>query len=67
MKFLKAKTSWSNLELGLIKLCLASIYIPVGVYFSEYLKDYLLLFLIIFFITAAWTFILWIRKMKKSN
>jgi hypothetical protein len=67
MNFFSIKTSWSNLEIGLIKICVGSLYIMVGIYFHEFLKNYLLFFGIVFFVTAIWTGYLWLRKMKEAN
>jgi len=67
MNFLKIKTSWSNLELGLIKICVGVIYMIAGVYFHEFLANYLLILAAIFVITAIWTFLLWIKKMKEAK
>lgn len=67
MDFLKVKTCWTNLELGLIKVCVGSLYISLGIYFYEFLKDYLIVFGILFIITAIWTFILCLKKMKVSS
>jgi len=38
-----------------------------GVYFHEFLANYLLILAAIFVITAAWTFLLWIKKMKQAK
>lgn len=65
MIFLKVKTAWTNPELGLIKLCLAAFWIAAGAYFHEQVNAYIPIFLTLFFITAVWTFLLWIKKMKQ--
>ncbi len=65
MNFLKTKTSWSNFEIGLIKICMASLYICVGTYFHEFFKDYLFIFGAIFIVTIIWTGKLWFKKMKQ--
>ncbi len=66
MNFLKIKTSWSNIELGILKICLVSIGIILGVYFHEVLKDYLLLFGILYFTTGIVTGYLWIKRIKSQ-
>ena len=65
MNFLKIKTSWSNFEIGFLKLCIMSMGIIIGIYFYEYLKNYLVVFGTIFVITGIWAFYSWIKKMKE--
>lgn len=67
MKFFKIKTSWSNAEFILIKLCMASIYIFIGSYFHDFFKDYYTLLLIVFVVTAVWFVYEWLKKMKLKN
>ncbi|MFZ4412981.1 MAG: hypothetical protein ACOYOV_07845 [Bacteroidales bacterium] len=67
MNFLKIKTSWSNFELALFKICVASIYLVIGIYFHEFLGKYMLLFVSIFVVSAIWVFSLWLKKMKKEE
>lgn len=65
--FLLRKTSWSTAELGLIKLCLASLWVSVGAYFHEYIQGYISLLLPVFMTTAIWLWYLWIKKLKESK
>jgi hypothetical protein len=65
MNFLKLKTSWSTAELGLLKLCLISLGIVLGIFFYEFLKAQILLFFIVFIITAIYGLFLWIKKAKQ--
>ncbi|RKR11209.1 hypothetical protein C8C83_2909 [Flavobacterium sp. 90] len=67
MNFFKIKTSWSNAEFILIKLCIASAYILIGSYFHDFFKDYYLLLFILFGITAIWFCFAWLKKMKASK
>jgi len=67
MNLFTIKTSWSNIEIGLIKICVGSGFIIIGTYFHEFLKDYLILFGVVFIVTAIWTFILWVKKMKTQK
>ncbi|MEI6697183.1 MAG: hypothetical protein WCO13_14100 [Bacteroidota bacterium] len=67
MNFFKIKTSWSNLELGLFKICVASIYLVIGIYFHEFLGKYMLLFVSIFIVTVVLVFSLWLKKMNKGE
>ncbi|MBS7255689.1 hypothetical protein [Flavobacterium branchiicola] len=64
MNFFKIKTSWSNAEFIIIKLCMASAYILVGSYFHDFFRNYYPELLIIFAITAIWFICLWIKKIK---
>lgn len=65
MNFLSKKTAWTNAELGLLKICLASIYIIVGAYFHEFVREWWIVFLAVFLTTVAWVFALWLKKMKE--
>ncbi|MFZ4398983.1 MAG: hypothetical protein ACOYO1_03025 [Bacteroidales bacterium] len=67
MNFFNIKTSWSNLELGILKICVGSVYIIIGSYFHEFINKYIFLFAAIFLATAIWIFSLWIKKMKNSK
>lgn len=66
MNFWKTKTSWSNMELGLLKTCVASAYIMIGTYFHKFLRDYFRIFGLIFSISVIWTIYLWIKKKESS-
>ena len=67
MNFFKIKTSWSNAELGVLKVCVASIYLMIGVFFHNFLSNYYVPLIIIFGITVIWTFYLWVTKMKNRH
>ncbi|TPG37933.1 hypothetical protein EAH81_18245 [Flavobacterium pectinovorum] len=67
MNFFKIKTSWSNAQFILIKLCMASIYIFVGSYFHDFFKDYYIPLLLLFGITVIWFVFSWLKKMKASK
>jgi len=64
MKFFKIKTSWSNTEFIVLKLCIASAYIFIGSYFHYFFSQYWNPILIVFAITFLWSLYLWIKKMK---
>jgi flagellar motor component MotA len=64
MSFFKIKTCWSNAELIVLKLCIASAYILVGGYFHSFFHHYDVLILVLFSITCVWSVYLWISKMK---
>ncbi|WP_149206353.1 hypothetical protein [Flavobacterium johnsoniae] len=67
MNFFKIKTSWSNAEFILIKLCMASAYIFIGSYFHDFFGSYYTILLVIFAITAIWFVYQWLKKMKTKN
>jgi len=67
MKFLKIKTSWSNAEFGLFKACVISYGMLIGIYFYEYVKNWVVPIWIVLGITATWTILLWVKKMKHQQ
>lgn len=67
MSFLSKKTSWSNAEFIVFKLCVASIYIIVGCYFHDFFRNYYIPLFILFSITCIWTVALWFKKMKADK
>ena len=64
MNFFKIKTCWSNAELIVLKVCIATAYIIVGSYFHNFFHHYYTLILVVFGITVVWSVYLWINKMK---
>lgn len=64
MSFFKIKTSWSNAELVVLKLCIASAYIIIGAYFHNFFRSYYVPVLVVFGITVMWSVYLWLKKMK---
>ncbi len=64
MNFFKIKTCWTNAEFIVLKLCIASAYILVGVYFHDFFRYYYMPILILFGITVIWSVYLWLSKMK---
>jgi len=66
MNFFKIKTSWSNAEFIIIKLCIASAYIVIGSYFHNFIENYYIPLLVIFGITVIWFVSLWLKKMKNE-
>lgn len=67
MNFFKIKTSWSNTEFILIKLCMASVYIFIGSYFHNFFESYYIPLLIVFAVTAIWFVCEWLKKMKSKS
>lgn len=67
MNFFFIKTIWSNLELSLIKTPVTAYGILLGIYYTEFLRDYIELLWIVFAVTAVWTIILWAKKMKATR
>ena len=67
MRFLQLLTTWSNAELGLLKVCLISFGISAGIYFYDYVKLWFDYFFIVFVITAIWALLLWVKKLKQPQ
>ncbi|UPZ15826.1 hypothetical protein [Flavobacterium humidisoli] len=67
MNFFKIKTSWSNSEFILIKLCMASAYILIGTYFHDFFESYYPLLIVIFTVTVIWFVYQWLKKMKSEK
>jgi len=67
MNFFKIKTSWSNAEFIVLKLCIATAYVLIGAYFHAFFRQYNVAVLIVFAITCSWSVYLWIKKMKASR
>ncbi len=67
MNFLKTKTCWSNAELIVLKVCIATAYILVGAYFHEFFRSYYVPVVVVFCITVIWSVYLWISKMKNKT
>jgi hypothetical protein len=55
MNFLKIMASWSNAELIVLKLFIASAYILVGAYFHAFFSNYYIPVLILFGVTVIWS------------
>lgn len=64
MNILKTKTTWSNLELGILKICAGSFYMMIGIYFYEYLSHYLWVIGSLFVITVIYLLLIWTKKEK---
>jgi len=67
MNFFKIKTSWSNAEFIVLKLCIASAYILIGAWFSDFILCYYVPFVVLFGITVVWAVALWLKKMKTGK
>ncbi len=65
MNFLKIKTTWSNAEFIVLKICIATAYILIGMYFNNFFRYYYIIVLSIFIVSAIWSGYLWINKMKQ--
>lgn len=64
MNILKTKTTWSNLELGILKICAGSFYMMIGIHFYAYLKNYLFIIGGLFIITVTYLLLIWAKKEK---
>jgi len=67
MNFFKIKTSWSNADFIVLKLCIASAYLLIGAYFSKFFLNYWIPVIILFGVTVIWSVYLWLTKMKNQN
>lgn len=67
MNFLKRKTSWINMELGLIKAYLSSAGMIAAIYLYESLKNILPVLWMMCVITFVWSGYLWIKKTNESQ
>lgn len=67
MKFLNQKTTWTNLQLIPLKLCIAAAYLIVGMYFHEIIHSFQIPVIIVFILTLIYTLYLWITKIKNEN
>ena len=64
MNIFKIRTTWSNYELALLKACVASCYVSVGIYFHGYLEKYIVYFSGIFAVSLMAILYIWARKPK---
>ena len=64
MNFLKRKTTWTNAELIPLKLAIASIYLIIGAFFPDIIKQLIFPVIILFIITVIWSVYLWIKKLN---
>jgi hypothetical protein len=67
MNFFKIKTCWTNAEMVVLKLCIATAYILVGTYFHNFFRHYYIPVLVVFGITVIWAVYLWLNKMKSKS
>ena len=67
MNFFQKKTTWTQQELIVLKLSIASIYLVIGAHFHEFFSSYSFPLLILFGITVIISGYLWIKKMKTEN
>lgn len=66
MNFFKIKTTWSNAELIVLKVCIATAYLIIGSYFDKLFDVYLEPLAGFFVIMLVWSMYLWIKKMKEN-
>ena len=67
MNFFAKKTTWSNWELWLLKVCLFSGGIAAGLYFYSDLGKFFYFLVPLFIATAIWATFLWIFKMNQKT
>jgi len=67
MNLFKAKTTWTNAEFIVLKLCVASIYVLIGAYFHQFFYRFFIPVLMLFLVTVIWAVYLWVKKMKANR
>ena len=67
MNFFKLKTTWTNAELIVLKVCIATAYLMVGSYFDDLFDGYFYHLIGVFGVTVIWGIYLWITKMNREN
>jgi hypothetical protein len=67
MNFFKIKTSWSNAEFIILKICIATAYILIGAYYHNFFRTWYVPVLIVFAVTVVWSLYLWVKKMKTEK
>jgi K+ transporter len=67
MNFFKTRTSWTNAEFIILKLCIASAYVFLGSYFHKFIELGYLPILLLFAISCIWAVYLWVKKMKHQD
>jgi hypothetical protein len=67
MNFLNRRTTWSNAEFIVLKICIATAYLLIGAHFHQYINDYTIPVLTVFGITVVWAVSLWLNKMKSDT
>lgn len=67
MNFLNKKTTWTNWEFIPLKLCIASAYLLIGMYFYDYVKAYKWPLIALFGVTWVVSMSWWIKKMRNEN
>jgi hypothetical protein len=67
MNFLKRKTTWSYLELGIIKVCLLSEGILAGIYLTGFFSAHQTVLWIIFSLGLSLSLVLWLGKLKNDK
>lgn len=64
MNFFKIKTTWTNLEIGILKMSLGSIFILLGSFFHDLIRDYYFPISIIAIVGVLYTLVLYFKKVK---
>jgi uncharacterized membrane protein YfcA len=67
MNFFKKKTTWMNIELGVLKLAIGSAFVLIGAYFHRFIHAVLIPVIVLCVVTVVWAVILWLKKMKLEN
>ena len=67
MNFFNIKTTWTNAELIILKLSIATAYLLIGSFFKELVNEHYFIILIIFLFTVVFSIYLWVNKMKRKK
>lgn len=67
MNFFEKKSTWTNLEFIPLKLCIASIYLLLGVWLADYVRHIQGFLFVLFFVCLTLSLHLWFKKMSKEN
>lgn len=67
MSFMNKKTIWTNAEFIPLKICIASIYLIIGAYFSNFVMQYKWFFIVLFLGSLGISMYKWISKMKQAQ
>lgn len=66
MGFFTRKTSWSALEFGLMKVCLTSFGIALGIGLYKWLQPFMVWFLIFYLVLGVPLLLIWLGKMRRN-
>lgn len=65
LNFFKRTSTWTNGEFVVIKICLVSVGIFIGIRLYEWLSNFEYLFISIYIFSALAILFFWLRRLKK--